>query len=87
MLSGAANIPVLLIIKALQVYNIVIIARVLLSWFVQDPQNQFYRILYKATEPVLAPIRRIIPPLGLDFSPVVVLFAIQLIISLLYRLI
>lgn len=85
--AGAAHIPVLLIIKALQVYNIVIIARVLLSWFVQDPNYQIYRILYKATEPVLGPIRRLIPPLGLDFSPVVVLIAIQLIISLLYRLI
>ena len=85
--AGAAHIPVLLIIKALQVYNIVIIARVLLSWFVQDHNNQIYRILYKATEPILGPIRRLIPPLGLDLSPVVVLIAIQLIISLLYRLI
>ena len=40
--------------------------------------RQAYRVLFKLTEPVLGPIRRILPDLGgLDFSPVVVLFALQ----------
>lgn len=84
---SVTHLPVILIIKILQVYNVVIIARVLLSWFIQDPYNQLYRFLCKLTDPVLAPIRRIMPPMGLDFSPVVVMIAIQVIIGLLYRLV
>ena len=84
---SVSHLPVILIIKILQVYNVVIIARVLLSWFIQDPCNQIYRFLCKLTDPVLAPIRRIIPITGLDFSPVVVMIAIQAVIGLLYRLV
>ena len=61
-------------------------ARIILSWF---PINQsgglgtVYEFLGRLTEPVLAPIRRIIPPMGMggmgfDFSPIIVLIAIGL---------
>ncbi|MGC9362305.1 MAG: YggT family protein [Candidatus Syntrophosphaera sp.] len=76
-----------LIIGLLRIYSIIIIVRVLMSWFVQNPyQNRFYMFLIRITEPVLGPIRRIMPSMGLDLSPVVVIILIQIISSLLISL-
>jgi len=63
---------------ALTVYMWIIIFRALISWVNPDPYNQIVMILYRITEPVLAPIRRLIPMrnLGMDFSPVIVLLII-----------
>jgi YggT family protein len=63
---------------ALSLYTWVIIIRALLSWVNPDPYNVIVRFLYRATEPVLGPVRRLLPlrNLGIDFSPVVVLLAI-----------
>lgn len=73
-----------LIIGLLRIYSSVIIFRVLMSWFVQNPyQNRFYMFLIRITEPVLGPIRRIMPRMGLDLSPVVAIILIQIISSLL----
>lgn len=75
------------LISLLRIYSIVIIIRVLMSWFVQDPyRNRLYMLLIKITEPVLGPIRRIMPHMGLDLSPVVVIIIIQIISSLLVSL-
>jgi YggT family protein len=63
---------------ALDLYMWVIIFRAIISWVNPDPYNPIVRFLYRATEPVLAPIRRWLPfgGLGLDLSPLVVLFVI-----------
>ena len=63
---------------ALGLYTWVIIIRALLSWVNPDPYNPIVRFLYRATEPVLAPVRRILPfgGLGVDISPIVVLLVI-----------
>jgi len=54
------------------VYSLILLARVLASWFQVDPYNPLMQLLYRLTEPVLAPIRRFLPPAGaIDFSPVV----------------
>lgn len=59
------------------VYFWIIIARAVVSWVSADPFNPIVRFLYRATEPVLRPIRRRLPIMaGLDFSPVVVLLAL-----------
>lgn len=77
-----------LIIGLLRIYSSVIIFRVLMSWFVQNPyQNRFYMFLIRITEPVLGPIRRIMPRMGLDLSPVVAIILIQIISSLLISII
>lgn len=62
----------------LTVYMWIIIFRALISWVNPDPYNQIVIFLYRITEPVLAPIRRLIPMrnLGMDFSPVIVLLII-----------
>jgi YggT family protein len=60
-------------------YMLILLARVIVSWVNFDPRNQVVRILYQLTEPVLAPIRSVLPATGgLDFSPVVALLLISL---------
>jgi YggT family protein len=54
----------------LQVLWLAILVRVILSWFPVDPSNPIIRIVWEVTEPVLAPIRRVIPRIGMfDLSP------------------
>lgn len=60
----------------LQLYTFIIIARALISWVSPDPFNPIVQFLNRATEPVLGPIRRLLPPSGIDVSPIIVLFAI-----------
>ncbi len=55
--------------------ELLILARVLLSWVDPRASNPFARFVVDTTEPILAPIRRILPQTGmLDLSPLVVLF-------------
>ena len=58
--------------------NWLIIIRALLSWVNPDPYNPIVRFLYKTTEPLLSPFRRIIPvhAIGLDISPIFALIFI-----------
>ena len=66
----------------LDLYSYVVIAAALISWVSPDPYNPIVRFLRQVTEPVLAPVRRLLPPWktgGLDLSPVIVLIAIQLV--------
>jgi YggT family protein len=63
-----------------------IIARALISWFNLGPSNPLVRILNDVTEPVLAPLRRVIPTIGMiDITPLVAIlllqFAQQLLVS------
>ena len=71
----------------LQIYSLILLARVLLSWFPNiDRNNPIVRFLFEATEPVLQPIRRALPRTGgIDFSPLIVLVGIQVLNSLLIR--
>lgn len=62
---------------ALTIYTWVIIARTLISWVNPDPWNPIVQFLTRATEPVLAPIRRRLGwGMGVDLSPLVVIVAI-----------
>ena len=59
-------------------YMIIIFARAVISWVNPDPYNQIVIFLYRVTEPVLGPIRRLLPlrNIGIDFSPVIVILVI-----------
>ena len=61
-------------------YGLIIIGRVILSWLPNvSPYHPVARFLYQATEPVLAPVRQVLPPMqGFDLSPLVVLVVLQL---------
>jgi len=73
----------------LNLYLIALFARIILSWFPMEPGTamaSIYQFLFSITEPVLGPLRRVIPPVGgggfrLDLSPIIVLIAIQIIQS------
>ncbi|HMM26817.1 MAG: YggT family protein [Chloroflexota bacterium] len=61
-------------------YSFVILARVLMSWVQVDPNSPLARTLIDLTEPVLAPIRNLLPPTaGLDFSPIIAIVLLQVI--------
>ena len=60
----------------LDIYFWIILIRALLSWVNPDPFNPIVQFLEKVTEPVLAPIRRVVPPMGIDFSPLIAALAI-----------
>ena len=56
----------------LTIYMYVMLASVIISWVNADPYNPIVRFIYRATEPLLARIRRHMPNTGmLDFSPMV----------------
>lgn len=62
---------------ALWIYMWVIIIRALISWVSPDPYNPVVQILYRLTEPVLAPIRYRLPDLGgIDISSIAVILLI-----------
>lgn len=80
------NTVIELLLLLLQIYSFVLLARALVSWIPNlDPSNPAVRILYEITEPVLEPIRKLIPPLGgvMDISILVAYFAIILLEQLL----
>jgi YggT family protein len=55
-----------------------VLIRVILSWVAPDPNNPFTRVVIQITEPVMAPARKALPPMGgLDLSPIIVLLGIQ----------
>jgi YggT family protein len=70
----------------LQGYSWILLARVLISWVSPSPLNPIVQFLYRATEPILDPIRRTLPPLGMmDLSPIVAFMAIVFLQSFVVR--
>jgi YggT family protein len=69
----------------LNIYIWILIARAILSWVSPDPYNPIVRFLYRVTEPVLRPIRNLLPlqGLGLDLSPMILLLIIYVLDSFL----
>ena len=58
--------------------NWLVIIRALLSWVNPDPHNPIVQFLYRVTEPLLAPFRRLVPAyaIGIDISPIFALIFI-----------
>jgi YggT family protein len=63
---------------ALNIYMWIVIIRALLSWVNPDPYNPIVQFLTRVTEPVLRPIRKLVPAyrLGIDLSPLIVILII-----------
>jgi YggT family protein len=80
-----------ILVDLLQAYIVVLFVRIICTWFPTDPWSglgRFARALGRVTDPVLAPIRRLLPPLRLgagaiDLSPIVLLIVLEVLISLL----
>lgn len=66
---------VMIILHLVRAYLLLIVIRALLSWFNPDPTAPLVRLLVWITEPVLSPIRRVVPPIAgrIDLSPFIAL--------------
>lgn len=53
-----------------------ILIRALISWVNPDPSNPIVQFLYRTTEPILTPIRRLMPAMAIDISPIIAFFLI-----------
>lgn len=67
----------LILDQALWLYMWVIIIAAMITWVQPNPYNPVVMFLERITEPVLRPIRRFLPPIGIDISPVIAIFAIM----------
>jgi YggT family protein len=79
------SIVITVINAVFQIYSILILIRVILTWVNTDPyrprfSHPIVHLLNKITDPVLVPLGRIIPPIGgtLDITPIVALLLLQL---------
>lgn len=76
-----------LLLTLLQLYFFAVLAYAVLSWFADARYNPAAQVLTRIVEPVLTPIRRVLPPLGgLDLSALVLLIALQFAMHLVQRL-
>ncbi len=79
----------ILLCLLVRLYILALFARILLSWFPISPGSglaSVFSALYAITEPVLGPVRRMLPPMsmggmGLDLSPIIVVLVFQLLLG------
>lgn len=76
----------IIIYYLLVLLQLLILARALLSWFpTMDRNNPIVRFIYQATEPILEPIRRMLPQGSMvDFSPLIVLVILWVVMQVLF---
>jgi YggT family protein len=74
-----------ILLLLLRLFELALLARIILSWFPNmDRNNPIIQFLFDITEPVLRPVRNLLPPSGMfDFSPLVVFLVIQVIMMIL----
>lgn len=67
------------LVVLITILQIAIIGRALISWFPVSPSNPLVRVLTEITEPVLAPLRRVIPRFGMiDLTPMVAIIVLSI---------
>jgi len=78
--GGAFATALLQVVFAiLSVIKWLVIIAAVISWVSPDPRNPIVQFLYRATEPILRPFRRLLPPSrtgGIDLSPILVILVI-----------
>jgi len=85
--NGAAGIFHLLVSWTFWILKFALIVRVISSWLPISPYSGWIRWSYALSEPILAPLRRIVPNLGgLDITPILAYFLLNIIESVLFRL-
>jgi len=72
-LSNLINAIAIILHYIITILTWLIVIRALISWVNPDPYNVIVQFLYKTTEPVLTPFRKIIPiySIGIDISPII----------------
>ena len=72
-----------LVVQAINLVFWLVLVRVILSWVNPNIDNPFVLVIHQITEPIMAPFRRIIPPIGgLDLSPIVLIIGLQFLLRL-----
>jgi YggT family protein len=85
--EGAAGIFHLLVSWTFTVLKLALVVRVISSWLPISPYSPWIRWSYALSEPILAPLRRIVPTFGgLDLTPILAYFLLNIIESVLFRL-
>ena len=69
----------------LTVFYWLILFRAIISWVNPDPFNPIVQFVHRVTEPVLEPLRRLLPPMPVDISPVLAFLGIIFLRSFLVR--
>jgi YggT family protein len=70
----------------LYLFMICLIVRAVFSWIEPYPKNRIHRLTFDITEPVIGPVRRLVPPMGgLDISFILVFFAVTIVLQLVQR--
>lgn len=71
----------------ISVLMLLVLARVVVSWVAPTGGGGLIAFIYQATEPILAPIRRLIPPTGgLDWAPLIAMLVLGLLLRLITQL-
>lgn len=71
----------------LRIFEVILVIRIVMSWFRPDPTHPIVNFIYRVTDPVLEPVRRLLPiqAMGFDLSPIVIFVAINMIKRFLIR--
>lgn len=86
--SGPSGIIRLLITWAFAIVQLALIVRVLMSWFPVRPGAWWWRWSFAITEPILRPLRKLIPLIGMvDITPIIAWFALGLLQGVLVRIV
>lgn len=73
-----------MLMLAIRIYSFIVLGAVILSWVRPPADHPLVRLIHGLTEPVLAPIRKVLPPMGgFDLSPLALLLGLQLLARLL----
>jgi YggT family protein len=77
---GGRGIARVLVSWAVGVFQLALIVRVILSWVSVSPSSRWVRWAYTLTEPLLRPLRRVVPPIGIiDITPIVAYFLVWIV--------
>ena len=80
MVGGFGLSLVGLFVTLIYLYQIVILVRAFISWVGPDPRNPIVIFLHRVTEPVLKPLRKLVPPQklgGIDISPLIAILLLE----------
>jgi YggT family protein len=80
------------VVDILQLYIVILLVRIIFTWFPISPWSSMGKVVQffaRLTDPILVPLRRIIPPLrvggaAIDLSPLILFFALEIVISRLH---
>lgn len=71
--------------KLINLYELILLVRIIMTWIPHNPYHPVAQFLYNITDPVLAPVRRLLPPIrGIDFSPIIVFIGLGFIKKILF---